>query len=203
MTNQCEVNKRFSEIIQTSLPKWNEAINYYESKLRDFPVPAFTEARDVLSHTFDLFIGIEDEENIDKNLIEIKEHFRRGIIETYQAVYDDEMAQLYQYYGKFQRKARHFERLLFLYKVHKPIHDKILSVMKASQDLWIEGRNSKSNEINTTEFSRSIELFKEAYEKILGIKEDIFALWNNYYQRSTIGIIIVVALIVLLASIKL
>ena len=119
--------------IKDYYPHITEAMHFVESQKRIIPWPAFSEMKDVISHMYDILKSPDNEENVFKNLVEIKEHFRRGVIETYQELYDFEMSFLFQSYGKYRNQLQHFEKILFIYKKNSPHHIKISSVIKSSQ----------------------------------------------------------------------
>ena len=185
-----------SSVFQSHTPVAFDAINYFETKLRTFPQSAFTELRDVVSHFYDLVNVLQDPREVEKNVTEIKQHFRRAISETYQLAYDTEMSYLFQYYGKYVDKFKQFEKLLFLRKIHQPMHQKIKAKMKEAQNHWIAARGLKNNDLDTQAFKDSIEKFKNAFDSVIEIKDDVDELWNNFNQRSYILLIFILLFIV-------
>jgi len=181
-----QICERLFEILSKGVPKLIEAGNYVENGARMIPFPVFTESRDVLSHLRDIASDALNEANVEKNLIEIQEHIRRGIVETYQEHYDYLASNIFQTYGKYKQSFFKFESLLGLRAMHAPLHKNINQVLKSSQNLWIEARNSKTNNFNTSEFEESINKFKKASSLLSSIDEDIDTIFNNFYKRGVI-----------------
>jgi tetratricopeptide (TPR) repeat protein len=172
---------------------------YYEQKSRSIPLPAFTETRDVVSHLYDLAENINRPSDVEKNIVEIKQHFRRGIIETYCELYDSQMANIYRSYERYKSRLKIFEKLLYLYKKHVDVHNKISASIKSAQELWVDGRTLKNNDLESQKFKKAIKDFKRAYEMIESLDEDVDILWNNFYQRFYIGISVVIIALIALA----
>lgn len=179
-----ELIAQLREIFSSHFPLVSEAMNYVEVKSRSTPVPGFIEIRDVVSHLFDLLKDVDDQENITKNIVEIKQHLRRATIETYQMLYDAKMAYLYGSYWKYRLKISQFEKVLFLRTKNQYKHDEIVSAMKEAQKLWVEARTQKNNDIDTSEFREAIEKFKNAYERLTTIDDYVDELWNDFNKRS-------------------
>jgi hypothetical protein len=179
-------------VLFENIPLLFEASNYIEKDDRLRPEQIFIASRDILSHLFDISEDINNQEVVKKNVIEIREHFRRGIMETYQEHYEFHMAHLFNSYGRYSHGLYKFEKLLGLSKKHLELHKKIKEVIKKSQDLWLEGRRNKKNEVKTVEFVRAIQCFKEASELAVSIEGDVQEISSNFYSRAfyvTIGLI--------------
>ncbi|VXD19574.1 hypothetical protein [Marinoscillum sp. 108] len=184
------------EIFKEYFPKFKSASNYVEEHDRITPQQAFIEGRDILSHIYDISISLDNDEKLKENIIEIKEHFRRGVAESYQEHYEYIAADVYQDYSTYKKRLRPFEKLLRLYKIHKPIHEEVRGRIKQSQDLWIKGRSLKTKDLNSDKFDESINLFIQANDTIEPLSELVNELWNNFYQRSTYVGLTLVALII-------
>ncbi len=188
MTNafKAEICDRIFAILLNGVPRLFEAENFVESQNRISPHPVFIESRDVLSHLRDIAANSLDVLNVDKNLIEIQEHIRRGIVETYQEHYEYLSSSVFNSYGKYKQSFIKFESLLGLRKKHAPLHSRIREVLKNSQDVWMEARNLKNNELTSLELERSIEKFKEAAGLVLLIETEVEIIFNNFYKRGII-----------------
>lgn len=173
-------------IIANGIPKLLEAENFVEGKDRIVPNSVFIESRDVLSHLKDIAINYNDETIVQKNLIEIQEHIRRGITETYQEHYDYIASNIFRLYGNYKNSYIRFEKLLGLEDANKATHQKIREAIKTSQSLWLEARSLKSNELESEQINIAIDKFKCAAEQIVSIEDDINTLYNNLYKRSII-----------------
>lgn len=178
-------NKLFN-IIANGIPKLLEAENFVEGKDRIVPNSVFIESRDVLSHLKDIAINYNDETIVQKNLIEIQEHIRRGITETYQEHYDYIASNIFRLYDNYKNSYIRFEKLLGLEDANKTTHQKIKEAIKTSQSLWLEARSLKSNELESRQINIAIDKFKCAAEQIVSIEDDINTLYNNLYKRSII-----------------
>lgn len=188
MSNQLQIEtcERVFAILQTGVPKLFEAQHYVEKENRITPYPIFIESRDVLSHLRDIAKNATSKENIEKNLIEIEEHLRRGIAETYQEHYEFLTANIFRLYGKYRNSFVKFEKLMGLRKKHEPLHVKIRATLKKAQTLWMEGRNLKNNDLNSEEFTLSVEKFKQASDLVSSIDSDVDIIFNNFYKRAII-----------------
>lgn len=194
--------ERLFRILQKGIPMLFEAENFVEKQQRISPNPVFIESRDILSHLRDIAENCTNEDNINKNIIEIQEHIRRGIIETYQEYYEYLAANIYNLYGKYKKSYIKFEKLLGLYNKHKAIHDKIKSTIAQSQTLWMEARSLKTNEFDTEQLHESISKFQEASNTLGSIEDSIDLIYNNLYKRITIPfimfwIVVIVVLVIL------
>lgn len=200
MNKQLDVEtcERIFSILETGVPLLFEAENYVEKEKRISPHPVFIESRDVLSHLKDIAKNREDGSNIDKNLVEISEHLRRGIIETYQEHYEYVCSNLFRSYGKYKTSFVKFESLLGLRKKHILIHLKIRDTFRGAQNLWEKGRNLKSNDLGSDNFIESISLFKQAIELISSVENEVDTIYNNLYKRTLIPFLIVIVSITLL-----
>jgi hypothetical protein len=180
---QVETCERIFKILLIGVPKLFEAEHYVEKEDRISPYPVFIESRDVLSHLRDIASNVKSKDNIDKNIIEIEEHLRRGIAETYQEHYEYLSSNVFRTYGKYKFSFIKFESLLGLRKKHIEIHEKIRSVIKTSQELWMQARNLKNNDIASIQFSESISKFKEASDLVSSIESEVETVFNNFYKR--------------------
>ncbi len=179
------------------------ALNFVETHTRTMPLPGFIECRDIISHTADYFESKGDDLESTKHIVEIQQHFRRGIIESYQMIFDIEMSVIYRSYEKYKTRLKQYEMLLFLARKHAPIHTKIRDTIHESQELWIKGRSLKNNDLLSPEFKEAIEIFKRAYIHSRGVEDDIDQLWNSFNRRwypfaiATFGILLMVIMLVL------
>lgn len=180
------VAKELFEVLSHNIPQLFEAANYLEKEDRLKPEQVFIEARDVLSHLNDICNNYENEEIVAKSMVEIKEHFRRGIVETYQEHYEFVMSNMWQSYGNYKKSLMKFESLLFLKSTHLTSHSKIKDALNQTKDLWINARKLKNNEITSSEFKDSITKLKEASDLALTVEGDINDIYNNFYKRATI-----------------
>ncbi|HBL78140.1 MAG: hypothetical protein A2W90_13720 [Bacteroidetes bacterium GWF2_42_66] len=178
--------ERIFSILLNGVPKLFEAEHFVEKENRISPYPVFIESRDVLSHLRDIAADINSKENVEKNIIEIEEHLRRGIAETYQEHYEYLSSNVFRSYGKYKSSFMKFENLLGLRAKHAPLHSKINSILKSAQSLWMEGRNMKNNDISSKEFLTSISKFKEASEMVSTIDNEVETIFNNFYKRGII-----------------
>ncbi len=190
--------ERIFNLLRIGVPKLFEAAHYIEKSQRIIPHPVFLESRDVLSHLRDISQAPTDKDVFDKNIVEIEEHLRRGIVETYQEHYEYLSSNAYRTYGKYLQSFIRFEMLLGLRDKHKIAHEKIKSTIRTAQDLWMEARNLKNNELNSQEFALAISKFKEASDLIVSIEDDVESIYNNFYKRSIITSFITVFSISLL-----
>ena len=181
-----EVCTKLFQIIVKGVPKLLEAESFVEGKDRIVPNSVFIESRDVLSHLKDIALNVNDEIVIQKNLVEIQEHFRRGIMETYQEHYDFVASNIFRLYENYKNSYIRFEKLLRLYDVNKETHQKIKNAVKASQELWLEARSLKNNELESDKLDVAIDKFKCAAEYITSVEDDINMLYNNLYKRSAV-----------------
>ncbi len=181
-----EVCTKLFQIIAQGVPKLLEAESFVEGKDRIVPNSVFIESRDVLSHLKDIALNINDEIVIQKNLVEIQEHFRRGIMETYQEHYDFVASNVFRLYENYKNSYIRFEKLLRLYDINKETHQKIKNAVKVSQELWLEARSLKNNELESDQLDVAIDKFKCAAEYITSVEDDINTLYNNLYKRSAI-----------------
>ena len=181
-----EVCTKLFQIIAKGVPKLLEAESFVEGKDRIVPNSVFIESRDVLSHLKDIALNVNDEIVIQKNLVEIQEHFRRGIMETYQEHYDFVASNIFRLYENYKNSYIRFEKLLRLYDVNKETHQKIKNAVKASQELWLEARSLKNNELESDKLDVAIDKFKCATEYITSVEDDINMLYNNLYKRSAV-----------------
>ena len=188
--------KELLEIINKYTPRIFEAMNYVEAQERLFPNAGFIEIRDVLSHTYDISKNPGNEDNFNKNLIEIKEHFRRGIVESFQELYEYEASYIYQQYGKYKARYRQFEKILFLDRKNVEKHKRISSLMEEAQRLWVEARNLKQNDIENGSFNDALDKFKAAHKLVLSVEDDAAALLNDFQQRTTILAILLITIII-------
>lgn len=172
------------KVLSENIPVLFDASNYIEKDDRLRPEQIFIASRDILSHLYDLSQDFNNPEIVNKNLIEIREHFRRGIMETYQEHYEFHMAHLFHSYGKYRKSLYKFEMLLRLGSKHFELHKKINLVIKQSQDLWVEGRRNKKNELNTIEFKTAIQCFKQASDLAISIEPDVQIIYSNFYNRA-------------------
>lgn len=181
-----EVCTKLFQIIVKGVPKLLEAESFVEGKDRIVPNSVFIESRDVLSHLKDIALNVNDEIVIQKNLVEIQEHFRRGIMETYQEHYDFVASNVFRLYENYKNSYIRFEKLLRLYDVNKETHQKIKNAVKVSQELWLEARSLKNNELESDKLDTAIDKFRSAAEYITSVEDDINTLYNNLYKRSAI-----------------
>ena len=179
-----EILEEVTDILNKHLPVLNEAMNYVETEAREIPLQAFIEGRDVLHHFNDLINNIKDDTEVKKNLVEMRQHFRRGIVESYQTIYDSKMQYLTETYSEYKNLFKRFEKMFFIYNRNKLIHDKIQNNMSHSAELWIEGRNNKNNDYDNPNFKKSIECFKGAFELLNGLDDNVDTLWNDFNKRS-------------------
>lgn len=183
---QVETCERVFNMLLNGVPKLFEAEHYVEKENRISPYPVFIESRDVLSHLRDIAANKTNKDSIEKNIVEIGEHLRRGIAETYQEHYEYLSSNIFRSYGKYKRSFIKFENLLGLRSKHKSLHIKINTVLKSAQNLWMEARNLKNNEITSKEFEKSISNFKEASDLVSSIDENVETIFNNFYKRGII-----------------
>ena len=183
---KAQICDRIFDILLNGVPKLFEAENFVEKQNRISPNPVFIESRDVLSHLRDIATNSSDEDNVNKNLVEIQEHIRRGIVETYQEHYEYLSANIFRSYGTYKKSFIRFESLLCLRKIHAPLHKHINQVLKTAQNVWMEARNLKNNELTSAQLEQSINKFKEAAELISSIEEEVETIFNNFYKRGII-----------------
>ncbi|GMT45763.1 MAG: hypothetical protein IEMM0006_1595 [bacterium] len=183
------------ETLREYIPPLFEAANFAEKQDRILPMQVFYQMKDILSHIRDIAKEPNDPEVLNKNLIEIKEHFRRGIIETYQEHFDYQMSHLFQTYGNYRKRLLKFEMLLGLFKKNKVIHLRIKKIISEAEQLWINARNIKTNDVGSENFNNSIKMLKKASEITETIEEDINLIFNNFYKRATYFTFITVAFI--------
>jgi hypothetical protein len=172
-------------VLKENIPSLFEAANFVEKHDRMLPMQVFYQMKDVFSHINDIALAPSDQDILNKNLIEIKEHFRRGIVETYQEHFDYHMSHLFGTYGNYRKRLLKFEMLLGLYKRNKATHLRIKQVISEAEKLWIEARNNKTNSVGSEKFNNSIKKLIEASEKAETIEDDINLVFNNFYMRAT------------------
>ncbi len=181
--------------LRSNVPLLFEAFNYIERYDRIEPTQALHQMKDILHHLKDIAEEPNDPENIQKNIIEIKEHFRRGISESYQEHFDYIMSHLFQTYGKYRKTLSKFEMLLGLFRKHRSIHEEVKRVINKAEEYWIEARNNKTNDVDTPKFQKSIELYKNASDLALTIEDNVYLLYNNFYKRSTYFMFLLIGII--------
>ncbi len=178
-----EVLEQVIEILNCNLPVLNKAMNYVENEAREIPIQAFIEGRDVLHHLHDLVNNMEDDKAVEKNLTEMKQHFRRGIVESYQTIYDRKRNYLDGLYQKYCNAFKQYEKLFFLDKTNQSIHEKVNNRLNQSGKLWIKGRNLKNNDYDNPKFQQSIDCFKKAFDLLDGLEPEIDSLWSTFNKR--------------------
>ena len=181
-----ETCERLFNILSKGVPMLFEAANYVEKANRIIPNPAIIESRDVLSHIRDIALNSLDKENVNKNLVEIEQHIRRGIVETYQEHYEHLASNIFQTYGKYKQSFIRFESLLRLRAKHAPLHKNINQILKSAQNAWMEARNLKNNDLDSPKLKMSIDKFKEASSLLSSIGEDVDAIFNDFYSRGIV-----------------
>lgn len=198
-----QICERLSYILQKGVPMLLEAANFVETQQRISPNPVFIESRDILSHLRDIAENSTDETNVNKNLIEIQEHIRRGITETYQEYYEYLAANVYNTYGKYKMSYIKFEKLLGLYHKNVELHRKIKYTIEQSQTLWKEARLLKTNEFDTEQLRASILKFQESANSMASVEDDVDLIYNRLYKRiifpfMAFWIVLIIAFVIIL-----
>ncbi len=179
-------------------PKLVRAMVYFEQKEESVPLPALVELKDVLHHVVvfaDAFLK-EDQQKQNEQITNVKEHFRRGIIETYQQAYEQLAGFIFDLYSKYRYRAKVYEKVFFLDKKFAKIHKSIEENIQIAKDLWVKGRELKNFESESADFNNSIDNFRKAYDILKQTEPLVNELWATFNQRVFYSVAFFVVIII-------
>lgn len=198
------LSNQLFEILETRFKDLMKAMRYLEDNEEALPLTGFIELRDVMHHLVS-FIEASREHNGEKQheqIVSLKEHFRRGIAETYQQTYENLANVVFDSYSKYRYRARQYERVFFLDRKFSDLHNMVEKKIKEAKAAWMAGRELKNSDFNSADFKTSLENFKKAYTILKGVQPIVDQLWSVFNQRvlysilfGIVGLILCVAFV--------
>lgn len=188
------------DTIESMNPALIDAMTYLESNEDVLPLGAFTETRDILYHlaNFASAYRKDDKKGQNEQIINIKEHFRRGITETYQRTYEHLGSIIFDRYSQYRYRVKVYEKIFFLDKKFARIHKNIEENIAGAKHHRMLGRKLKTLDFNDSDFTKAIGHFKNAYIQLKTVEPDLDKLWGIFNQRVSYLVIFSIILVVYL-----